>query len=171
MDSFASDTYGEITYKGIDVLLETFPEYFNNSEGVFYDLGSGNGDLSIYIASKTPLKKVCGIELHTERCNESKEKSKDLKLNQLSFIESNFLDVDLSDATIVYFANEGIPKIICHKIWDKLPKGCLLICGRRIKNSETRKKYKWTEPIEKKCISNEKWIYFSKSQKYIIKEE
>ena len=147
--NFPGDIYGEITDVGTDVLIKFFPKYFNNPDGVFYDLGSGKGKLSMYIASNTPLKKVCGIELHTERCNESKEKSKDLKLNQLSFIESNFLDVDLSDATIVYFANEGIPKIICHKIWDKLPKGCFLICGRRIKNIENRKKYKRTEIIEK----------------------
>ena len=110
---FHGSRYGEITNKGTKKLIQTFKTYFSKPH-IFYDLGSGKGDLSINIA---------------------------------------------------------IPKNVSHKIWDKIPKGCLFICGRRIKNSETRKKYKWTEPIEKKCISNEKWIYFSKSQKYIIKEE
>jgi len=149
MKSFIGDVYGEITNKGTDVLLETFPEYFNNPKGVFYDLGSGNGDLSIYIASKTPLKKVCGIELHTERYNKSKENSKDLNLDHLSFIEADFTESNLSDATIIYTDNIAIPKSHSSKFYDNVPKGCLVISTKRINVFENRKGYKRTPIIEK----------------------
>jgi len=146
--NFPGIVYGEITNKGSDKLIEIFKSNLTKSD-IFYDLGSGEGQLAIKIACKTNVKKVIGIELHKERFNIAVKRLKTSNTNKVFFINKNFLDVDLSDATIVYFANEGIPKIICHKIWDKLPKGCLLICGRRIKNIENRKKYKRTEIIEK----------------------
>jgi len=166
---FPGSRYGEITDKGTKKLIQIFKTYFSKPH-IFYDLGSGKGDLSINIAKLTNVSKVYGIELHKERYNTSLKKLKNEDIDNVFFINKNILDIDLSNADIVYFSNEAIPKNVSHKIWDKIPKGCLFICSRRIKNSETRKKYKWTEPIEKKCISDEKWIYFSKSQKYIIKE-
>lgn len=163
MQSFRGDTYGEVTNKGIDVLLKTFSEYFNNPKGVFYDLGSGNGNLSIYIASKTPLKKVCGIELHTERYNKSKENSKDLKLDHLSFIEADFTESDLSDATIIYVDNIAIPKSQSTKFYNNVPKGCLVISTRRINVFENKKGYKRTPVIEKTYTK-------TRTNWYIIKE-
>lgn len=154
MDSFTGDAYGEITNKGIEVLLKTFSEYFNNPKGVFYDLGSGNGNLSIYIASKTPLKKVCGIELHTERYNKSKENSKDLNLDHLSFIQADFTESDLSDATIIYTDNTAIPKSVNTKFYNNVPKGCLVISTRRINVFENSKGYKRTPIIEKTYAKN-----------------
>lgn len=146
--NFPGSIYGEITDKGSDKLIEIFKSNLTKSD-IFYDLGSGKGELAIKIACKANVKKVIGIELHKERFNIAVKRLKTSNTNKVFFINENFLDVDLSDATTVYFANEGIPKIICHKIWDKLPKGCLLICGRRIKNIENRKKYKRTKIIEK----------------------
>lgn len=163
MKSFLGDVYGEITNKGTDVLLETFSEYFNNPKGVFYDLGSGNGNLSIYIASKTPLKKVCGIELHTERYNTSKENSKDLKLDHLSFIEADFTEANLSDATIIYIDNIAIPKSYSTKFYNNVPKECLVISTRRINVFENKKDYFRTPIVEKTYTKN-------RTNWYIIKE-
>lgn len=162
MIKFEGDIYGEITDKGTDVLLETFSEYFNNPEGVFYDLGSGNGNLSIYIASKTPLKKVCGIELHTERYNTSKENSKDLNLKNLSFIEADIDNYDLSDATIIYTDNLCMPRDKFNTAYDSLPKDCLVISTRRFKVSENKKKYKRTEVIEKTYTTRKRNWYIIK---------
>jgi len=159
---FPGSVYGEITNEGSDKLIKIFKSNLTKSD-VFYDLGSGEGKLAIKIACKTNVKKVVGIELHKERFNTSIKHLKTSNTDKVSFINKNFLDVDLSDATIVYFSNEGIPKITCHKIWDKLPKGCLLICGRRIKNIENKKKYKRTEIIEKTYTKK-------RSNWYIIKE-
>jgi ubiquinone/menaquinone biosynthesis C-methylase UbiE len=153
MLKFSGDGYGEITDVGTDVLIRSFPKYFNNPDGVFYDLGSGKGKLSMYIASNTPLKKVCGIELHTARCNEAKEKSKDLKLNQLSFIESNFGDCDVSDATIVYTDNIAMPKPILTELYQHLPKGCLVITTKKFLTGGPRGLWKKTGVIEKTYTS------------------
>jgi len=162
MLKFPGSAYGEITDIGTDVLIKSFPKYFNNPDGVFYDLGSGKGKLSMYIASNTPLKKVCGIELHTERCNESKVKSKNLKLNQLSFIESNFGDCDVSDATIVYTDNICMPKPILTELYQHLPKGCLVIATTKFLTGGPRGLWKKTDIIEKKYISK-------RSNWYIVK--
>ena len=148
VEGFAGSVYGEITEKGTDNLISIFKSNLTESD-TFYDLGSGKGKLCIDIANKTNVKKVFGLELHKERFDESVDRLKDLDIDNVSFINKDFLDVDLSKATIVYCANEGMPKSTSNKVWDKLPKGCLLICGRRIKNIENRKKYKRTEPIEK----------------------
>ena len=164
MKSFLGDVYGEITNKGTDVLLETFSEYFNNPKGVFYDLGSGNGNLSIYIASKTPLKKVCGIELHTERYNTSKENSKDLKLDHLSFIESDFTKCDLSDATVIYIDNLVMPKDACNRFYKNLTKGCLVISTKRIHIFENKKDYFRTSIVEKTYTKKRtNWYIIKKS--------
>jgi len=163
MLNFPGDKYGEITDKGTQTLIESFPEYFNNPNGVFYDLGSGNGNLSIYISSNTPIKKVCGIELHDERYNNSKEKIKHLNLNQLSFIHDDFNNCNLSDATIVYSDNRGMPRDKFNMAYDDLPKGCLVISTRRFKVLENKKRYKRTDIIDKTYA-------FHKTNWYIIKE-
>lgn len=161
-EDFPGSVYGEITNKGTDKLIDIFKSNLTESD-IFYDLGSGKGKLAIDIASKTSVKKVFGIELHKERFNESINSLKDLNIDNVSFINKDFLDVDLSKATIVYYANEGIPKPTNDKVWDKLSKGCLLICGRRVKALENQKKYKLTEPIEKTYTSK-------RGNWYIIKE-
>jgi len=153
MQKFPGYEYGEITKDGTDVLIKSFPKYFNNSEGVFYDLGSGKGKLSIYIASNTPLKKVCGIELHTQRYNEAKKSSKDLKLNQLSFIESNFGDCDLSDATIVYTDNICMPKQTLERLYQDLPKGCLVVTTKKFLTGESKESWKKTSIIKRTYTS------------------
>ncbi len=161
MLNFPGDTYGEITDKGTQTLIESFPEYFNNPNGVFYDLGSGKGNLCMYITLNTPLKKICGIELHDERYNESKEKNKNL--NQLSFIHDDFNNCNLSDATIVYSDNMVMPRDKFNRAYDGLPKGCLVISTRRFKVLENKKRYKRTEIIEKTYASH-------KPNWYVIKE-
>ncbi len=163
MHAFPGDIYGEITEKGSRKLIETFSEYFNEPEGVFYDLGSGNGDLTIFIANNTPLKKVCGIELHTTRYNTSKEKYDNLDIKQLSFLHEDFTESDLSDATVIYIDNLVIPRTIATKFYANVPKGCLVVSTKRINNWELGKKYKETPVIEKSYTKRRKnW--------YIVKE-
>jgi len=147
--TFPGSVYGEITIEGTKKLIEIFNKDFKNTDGVFYDLGSGNGDLCINISMLTKVSKVFGIELHKERYNTSVESLSKTNLKNITFLNCDFLDVDISDATIVFFANEGIPREISNKVWDMIPKGCLFICGRRCRAIENRGKYFKTEDIEK----------------------
>jgi len=160
---FQGDRYGEITDKGTQALMDSFSEYFNNPDGVFYDLGSGKGNLSIYMAMNTPLKKVCGIELHDERYGIAKEKNKVLDLKQLSFIHDDYSNCNISDATIVYSDNSDMPRDKFNKAYDDLPKGCLVISTRRFKVLENKKKYKRTEVIEKTYAAHKQNWYIIKN--------
>lgn len=147
--TFPGSVYGEITIEGTKKIINIFNEYFNNPNGVFYDLGSGNGDLCINVSMLTNVNKVFGIELHKERYNTSVGSLSKTNLKNITFLNYDFLDIDISDATIVFFANEGIPREIGNKVWDMVPKGCLFICGRRCRAIENRGKYFKTENIEK----------------------
>ena len=149
MQVFEGSVYGEITDKGTEKLIGLFANYFNDRDGVFYDLGSGEGDLAIKVATSTSIGKVIGVELHKERYLKSESKLKQTKLDNVSFVNEDFLKTDLSNATVIYYANEGIPKNTSNKLWDNIPKGCLLICGRRVRALDNIKKYALTTVIEK----------------------
>ena len=45
------DTYGEITYQGVEKLVQYFKKYFNKNT-VFYDQGCGLGKMVIHIGLK-----------------------------------------------------------------------------------------------------------------------
>ena len=162
--AFPGSVYGEITIEGTKKIINIFNEYFNNPNGVFYDLGSGKGDLAINISKLTNVSKVYGIELHKERFNISEDKLHTSNLKNVTFLNDDFLNTDFSDATIIFFANEGIPREISNKVCDMVPKGCLFICGRRCRAIENRGKYFKTENIEKTYTT-------TRGNWYIIKGE
>ncbi|MEM7496045.1 MAG: hypothetical protein AAF471_08010, partial [Myxococcota bacterium] len=63
-----SSTYGEITIGGADQLLEAFDL---TAKDIFYDLGSGRGQLVLHAALATPARKSIGIELSRMRHDEA----------------------------------------------------------------------------------------------------
>jgi len=166
-NSFPGSTYGEITEKGVKQLIEFFSEYFNNAEGVFYDLGSGKGKLSKQIAETTNFSKVVGYELHEARYLEAVELLKQSKLSNLSFMNKNFTAEDFSDATIILCSNEAMPREVTAKVLAKAPKGCLIILGRKpnlkwmLENPEVN--FKRTTAILKTYSSN-------RGNWYLVKE-
>jgi SAM-dependent methyltransferase len=121
--------YGETTKKGVDDIVNHFKGHFNK-DTVFYDLGCGMGKMVAHIGIQYNPKKSCGIELSKERLKcafEIKEKycKDDTTIN---YIEGDFYKMDLSDATVVYFDNTAMwQKKYVINLYNKLPKGCLLI--------------------------------------------
>jgi hypothetical protein len=164
---FPGSVYGEITSKGFSKLLDIFKDHFNNPKGVFYDLGSGYGDLCIQAAKSSKIDKSIGIELHKQRYRVASEKLKDLDLPNVSFINSDFRKSDLSDATIILSSNEGMPIHLNSDIYNIAPKGCLIILGRRPHLGWRKKNpnvvFNRTEPIEKTYTT-------TKGNWYVIKE-
>jgi SAM-dependent methyltransferase len=156
--SFPGDTYGEVTEKGVSQLIEYFSEYFDNPDGVFYDLGSGKGRLCIQVAKETNISKVVGIELHKERHLQAEELLKKSDVNNVSFIEGDFLAYDLSDATIIFASNEAMPREVTYAICDNAPKGCLIILGRdpnlKWRTANPDQKFKMSKAVHKTYASN-----------------
>lgn len=155
---FKGSTYGETTLRGIDTLINEFKDHFNNPNSVFYDLGSGKGDMVIYIASNTPVKKACGIELHKERFDISQEKLNKLSLDNVSFLNEDFLESDISDATIIYIDNLLIPDDVQTQLWENIPDEALVISTLKLKEEDSIK-YRLTKRFIRRSYANLKSVY------------
>ena len=93
-------TYGEAIWSS---LKKVFDYIKPEKEMIFYDLGSGIGRVCFFTAIKYELNSK-GIELlptFIKNANKIKDK---YKINNLEFIEKNWLDIDISDADIIYIA-------------------------------------------------------------------
>lgn len=125
-----SEGYGEIGYDSVEEIIKTFKDYFNENT-VFYDLGSGLGKLVIHIGLRCNVKKSCGIEYSLERYNYS------VGINpggNIYFINDNFVNIDISDATVIYTDNTLFPTSIDELIYSKIPKGCLVLSRKMFKS-------------------------------------
>jgi hypothetical protein len=100
-------TYGEIEFIPFIALLSLVHP---DKDTVFYDLGSGTGKAILACAMVFTVKKSCGIELfeelhqsacdqkqHLERIPEYQEKAQTIQ-----FMHTNFLQADISDATLIF---------------------------------------------------------------------
>ena len=100
-------TYGEINFISFIALLSlTRP----NSSTVFYDLGSGTGKAVLACAMVFNVQKSCGIELFSVLHQAALNQQQQLgilsdyhdKDNVIYFVNSNFLEADFSDATLLF---------------------------------------------------------------------
>jgi len=102
----SQSTYGFLTFEGMDDMLideET-------KEKVFYDLGSGVGKPPVAAIMLFPeLQKVVGIELSGERHTYATKALKELLdkkvRDKVQLIHGSMLDVDISDADLVYISS------------------------------------------------------------------
>jgi tRNA A58 N-methylase Trm61 len=95
-----------------------------------------------HIALKTKIKKAVGVEFEPKRLQYAfKHVEENPQLDNVEFIEGDFTEVDLSDATVVYIDNTVMPHSVIDKVYDKLPTGCLLITAQNYRGmSEQTKK-------------------------------
>jgi ribosomal protein L11 methylase PrmA len=69
---------------------------------VIYDLGSGDGRL-LFAALEKGAGRAVGIDIDPDRIREAKEIAKNKNIeDRVIFIESDVMDVDLSDATLIF---------------------------------------------------------------------
>lgn len=126
----SDSVYGESTKIAVDSIVECFKDYFNEST-VFYDLGCGLGKIVAHIGLKYLPKKSIGVELSKERLLAANFMMSEYNLpDSISYVNESFLNVDLSDATVVYCDNTMYDDSITLKLYDNLPIGCLFICRR-----------------------------------------
>jgi hypothetical protein len=122
-------TYGEITLKGIEQLIQIFQknqpiQSYPEKQQVFYDLGSGIGKIVMMVASLVPGIKSKGIELVKERHEKAmvayhalKNKSKaNIELICGSFFNHNI------NAAWIFISNLCFPDEINKKLTTYLEK-------------------------------------------------
>ena len=138
--------YGEISFKALAEILYN-NQYINLKNcHTFYDLGSGTGR-AIFAASYIHnFRKLCGIEilqgLHQEATKIKNRYDQDflstrpyhLKNQDISFIRASFLDIDITDADIIFinstcFGDELVYQI--EQLINKMKKGTYLISMTR----------------------------------------
>jgi len=136
-------TYGEISYKAVDTVLN---DLFITDEDVLYDLGSGVGKMVLQSYLSFPFKKVVGIELSTKRLSQSVEAKNLLKEQGLMnpkrailFLQEDFTESDIDDATVVYLGSTCYSSDLMNtlvKKLSKLKKGLRVITLKRLPDSE-----------------------------------
>jgi len=153
--------YGELTPEGVDNIVSYFKKYFNK-DAVFYDLGCGLGKMVMHLGLIYNLKKVCGIEYSKERykgCVET-QRLHCSELSHISFINDSYYNVELRDASIIYWDNTAHELDIGNKLIEKIPTGCLVIHKRDIPNYKSH------------LVTNENFLttYGTKSINFFVKE-
>lgn len=100
-------TYGEIEFFSfIALILLANP----NQQTRYYDLGSGIGKAAVACALVFEMQKYCGVELFAELYQAAQAKKQALsamptyakEAQRLEFVNEDFLNVDFSDATLIF---------------------------------------------------------------------
>lgn len=121
--------YGEITKSGADSIYN----YIKNNIGiknddVFYDIGSGNGKLSLHFSLISNFKCVKGIEIDKYRYLYSLNIMKQVgEFDNIYFINDDVLNIDISDANIILMNDTLFSQHLISGIIKKLKPGTHLI--------------------------------------------
>ena len=97
-------TYGEIYYYTARDILSKIEI---TSDDILVDIGSGRGKM-VFFASMYFKCRAFGVELLPTFVKKSSAIGKLLKLNNIFFIQGNFLDFDFSEVSVIYFAGTCI---------------------------------------------------------------
>lgn len=125
------------TYSGIRVpwvptreeLLDIIMRLANlKNEDIFYDLGCGDGRVVIKAVKEGAKKGVC-IELNSTLIERARENAKIEKvLDKIIFINDDFFNVTLSDATVIYmYLLTSVNKALKPKLETELANGTRVI--------------------------------------------
>jgi len=130
-EKVGSPIYGEVEKIGTDAIINKFKDRFNK-DTIFYDLGSGLSKMVFHIGIQCDVKKSVGIEYSKERHQGAMDiKEKYAKeYDNIMLICGNLLDVDFSDATVVYTDNTVFPESVMEQIYDKISTDCLFLYKR-----------------------------------------
>jgi predicted RNA methylase len=91
---------------------------------VFYDLGSGLGQLCVVAVEEFGVRKAVGIELHRGRAMKAAERVQKLGLSEkIEIWNEDYMESDLHEATIVYCGHTEVEDDIPY-LEEHLSKGC-----------------------------------------------
>lgn len=126
--------------------------FVKQREGVFYDLGSGRGDVAILVSLVSNMR-VKGIELQPALVEEARKRARELS-SDAEFIRADVRDIDISDGDIFYLYNPFVGDILrtmighIRKISERKHITMILTHPQPVWNrlSWLRKDEKWSEP-------------------------
>jgi hypothetical protein len=100
----------DYTYEGTEYMTIRHILHFLelNADDVVMDLGSGYGRFGFYVALATDAR-IVGVELVKRRVQKAEETRHRFGISNLSFVEENIVDVDLSEGNIFYLYNPFYP--------------------------------------------------------------
>ena len=127
-------TYGELTKEGLVNLLKKY----DKNDKIFYDLGSGKGNVLIYASEEfNNLKNIIGIELdkvrHDEACKNIKNNKKEDKIN---VINDDILSdkYNYGDADFIYISNlcfpDDVNKALSKKLNSEVKDGTVIFSSK-----------------------------------------
>lgn len=117
--------YGEIEFLSFIALLS---QTHLDEQTVFYDLGCGTGKAVVACAMVYPVCKSVGVELlmplYVNACNQVQQLAKNPlyleKAKKMQIIQGNILDIDLSDATLIFINATTFVGAFWHQLCSKL---------------------------------------------------
>jgi mycolic acid cyclopropane synthetase len=94
---------------------------------VFYDLGCGRGQLCVVAVSEFGVKRAVGIEMHRGRAAKAAKHIRKLGLaDRIEIRNEDFMESDLSDATIVYSGLSEIEEDLTY-FEHRVPSSCRIV--------------------------------------------
>ncbi len=118
-------TYVPTPYEDIDYFFDLVPLFPSD---VVYDLGSGDGRL-LFAAIDKGAGKAVGIEINPLCIQKSREMAKNKGLeNKITFLEADFMKVDLSRATVVFcYLFSAVSRVLKPKFESELKPGTRVV--------------------------------------------
>ena len=118
-----SPTYGAINFASVHKLI-THLEL--GEDDVLYDLGSGVGKMVLQVAMAVPLRKCVGIEMSPSRHQGARaalSRARELGLlraRECELVRGDFMEADLSDATVIYTCSTTFSDRLMRRLMLKL---------------------------------------------------
>jgi len=100
------------------IILELIKKSRITKDDVFYDLGSGLGQVSILVGLLTGAK-AKGVEFESAYCDYAQQCAKRLGLNRVEFVNLDARDADYSDGTIFFMYTPFTGKLL-QEVLEKL---------------------------------------------------
>lgn len=170
-------TYGEMLYPSVGKIINFMADI--NENDVFYDLGSGIGKVGLQFFLRTPIKKARGIEFSTTRNKHAEHVYAEVRKEfpelvagrTLDCINGNFLEQDISDATIIYACSTCYSEDLLADIGKMIDAQCPNI--RYIAtNKQIPNKLPWHSAIEVECSWDKtKWQIYGSPKGKVLPED
>ncbi len=119
--------YGETSMQTMQQLVD---ECQIKEEDVFYELGCGRGLGLFWLDDFVKCKKIVGIEIIPIFVEIGQRLVQLLKRDRIRFLEADILEMDYSQATVLYFYCTGFEEDFLHqlvKVFETLPEGAKVI--------------------------------------------